>query len=188
MKTIAFLSVLFSVLLVSPQSVSMQSKSHDSIKTEVEKGEITIIYEGDNRFTTHVSTGDYTYYVNQTLRNNDTTIVYGFTIDKPLREHHAFILFLNSDGEIIRHDVFEDIKLAEFIEHYQFEDSLIFRMRESIEEEYSTKEVKNHFFRYEDNFATYQTETIDSEIKVIDVVEDKLVMKQAYNEPYAYGL
>ncbi|MFW5838452.1 MAG: hypothetical protein ACOCU1_00805 [Bacillota bacterium] len=188
MKTIAFLSVLFSVLLVSPQSVSMQSKSHDSIKTEVEKGEITIIYEGDNRFTTHVSTGDYTYYVNQTLRNNDTTIVYGFTIDKPLREHHAFILFLNSDGEIIRHDVFEDIKLAEFIEHYQFENSLIFRMRESIEEEYSTKEVKNHFFRYEDNFATYQTETIDSEIKVIDVVEDKLVMKQAYNEPYAYGL
>lgn len=193
MKTIAFLCTLLSALLVTQDTIAMQVDSNnpveDTVTTETEKGELTIIYEGNTSFTTRVSTGELTYHVNQTTTHKANIIVYGYTINRPLREHHAFILFLDSDGQVVRHDVFDDTDLLEFIEHYTLGDGIIFRMRESIEEaDYSPKEVKNHFVRYDDTLATYQKETIDNRIKVIDVVEDKLVMKETYDAPYTHGL
>ncbi len=196
MKTIAFLCTILSTMFVTHNSVSLQAEQNDTedayISTETEKGKLTINYEGNTSFTTEVSTDDLLYYVNQTTTYKENIIVYGFTINRPLREHKAFILFLNLEGQVLRHDIFDDADLLEFVNHYILDDNLILRMRESEgsddERNSTTEEIRNHFIRYDDTLTTFQKESIDSVLKVIDESEDKLLMKPTYDVPYSFGI
>jgi hypothetical protein len=191
MKTIAFLCVLINAIFATQTTVSMQSETIDSgdaiITTDSKNGTLTISFEGTGSFTTEVPTNDDTYRVNQTTTHNNHIIVYGYTVNKSIREHHAFLIFLDKTGQIIRHDVFDDAPLQEFVNHYDLDGTLIFRMRESINDD-GAKEVKNHFVRYDETLSTFQKETIDSVLKVIDVSGNKLIMKPAYDAHYTYGL